>query len=139
MSQQLRTGKAHLLIVDDDDTLRELLYDLFSEKYSCVAVETAEEALKLIGSQPFDVIITDIMMPGMSGTDLVGFFRKYQPQAAVIVISGGDDQVNEESLRLKGVFKYLQKPFSIQEIEETVARAAQVTPALEAFKRGEKR
>jgi CheY-like chemotaxis protein len=112
-----------LLIVDDDDTLRELLYDLFSEKYSCAAVGTAEEALTRIGSQPFDVIITDIMMPGMSGTDLLGFIRKYQPQAAVIVISGGDEQVDEEKLRLRGVFKYLRKPFSRQEIEGNVARA----------------
>jgi DNA-binding NtrC family response regulator len=124
VGEQSRAAQARLLIVEDDNVLRDALADLFSENYSCAVVGTAEEAINLFGSQPFAVIITDIMMPGMSGTDLVGFIRKYQPGAAVIIITGGSDQASADKLRARGVFRYIRKPFSLQEIEEAVYQAS---------------
>lgn len=114
---------ASLLIVDDDETLREALVDLFSEEHLCHSVGTAEDALKQIQAHDYDLIITDISMPGMSGEDLLGFIRSYHPRTPVIFISGSSDRVCAERLIRKGAFGYLTKPFRFEEIEEKVAQA----------------
>ena len=54
-----------VLIVEDDPTLRELLFELFSEQYRCSAAKSAEEALSRLGSESFDVVLTDISMSGI--------------------------------------------------------------------------
>ncbi|MDT7603418.1 MAG: two-component system, response regulator, stage 0 sporulation protein [Acidobacteriota bacterium] len=114
---------ASILIVDDDEVIRTTLLDLFSERYLCHTAGTAEGALKLFEAQNYDVIITDISMPGMSGEDLLGFAKKYQPRTRVIFISGLDDRQNAERLLVKGAVGYLSKPFRLEEIEEKVTRA----------------
>jgi DNA-binding NtrC family response regulator len=114
---------ASILIVDDDEPLREALVDLFSEEHLCHSAGTAEEALTQIHSHEYDLIITDISMPGMSGEDLLGFIKSYYPRIPVIFISGAADMEDAQRLIRKGAFGYLTKPFRLEEIEEKVARA----------------
>ena len=114
---------ASLLIVDDDETLGDALVDLFSEEHLCHSAGTAEEALTQIQVHEYDLIITDISMPGMSGEDLLGFIKCYRPRTPVIFISGSSDTVCAERLVRKGAFGYFSKPFRFEEIEERVARA----------------
>jgi DNA-binding NtrC family response regulator len=114
---------ASLLIVDDDVTLRDVLVDLFSEEHLCHSAGTVEEALKQIQVYDYDLIISDIAMPGLSGEDLLGFIKNYRPRTPVLFISGASDAVCAERLIRKGAFDYLSKPFRFEEIEEKVARA----------------
>ena len=114
-----------LLIVDDDETIVTNLLDLFSEGHVCHTAGTAEEALKKLEALEYDVIITDIAMPGMSGEDLLGFIKCYHPRTPVLFISGFMDRQRAEGLRVKGAFDYLLKPFRLEEIEEKVARAVE--------------
>lgn len=116
---------ASLLLVDDDETIVANLLDLFSEEHSCDAAGTAEEALKKLEARDFDVVITDIAMPGMSGEDLLGFIKSYRPRTPVIFISGSMDRQRAEGLLVKGAFNYLMKPFRLEEIEDKVARAVE--------------
>src|SRR5688572_11406673 len=89
---------AALLIVGDDDTIWDALCDLFSEEHTCHAAGTAERALECLESQPYDVVVTDRSMPGMSGSQLLELIRRQCPDTPVIVISGSDDDAYARSL-----------------------------------------
>jgi DNA-binding NtrC family response regulator len=114
---------ASLLIVDDNEQFAEVLVDLFSGEHLCQSVGTAEDALKQIKARDYDVIITAMAMPGLSGEDLLGLIRIYHPRTPVIFISGASDSVDADRLMRKGAFDYLTKPFRFDELKERVARA----------------
>jgi CheY-like chemotaxis protein len=112
-----------ILIVEDDSILRELLFELFSEEHTCSTVEIAEDALARLDSERFDVVLTDISMPGMSGLELLGHIRQRWPEMPVIVISGIRDKEYAEGLVRMGAFDYLVKPFELLDVKESVDRA----------------
>jgi CheY-like chemotaxis protein len=114
---------ANLLIVDDDEAILVTLFELLSGEHSCHAAASAEEALKRLASQAYDLIITDLSMPGLSGEDLLGFAKVYAPRTPVIFISGSADPAGSERLLVKGGVDYLPKPFRLEEVEASVARA----------------
>ena len=111
---------ASLLIVDDDETILGVLSELFSDGHLCHTAPTAEEALKRLRAQDYDVVITDVSMPGMSGEDLLGFIKVYRPKTPVLVISGLAGKQHAERLITRGAFGYLLKPFHLEEIAERV-------------------
>src|SRR4051812_8538793 len=103
-----------------------MLLDVLSELFSGMDVHSAasaEEALDRLSRGEYDVVVTDISMPGMSGEALLGFAKTHSPGTPVIFISGAIDRERAERLRVKGAFDYLQKPFQLPEIYEKVARA----------------
>lgn len=114
---------AAILIVDDDDAVRDVLYDLFSEEHLCHAAATAEQALAYLGEQTYDAVLTDISMPGLSGLELLSHLRQEQPDTPVIVISGIGDREHAEGLTRLGAFDFILKPFSLETLEASVARA----------------
>ena len=112
-----------VLVVDDDPIIRENLCDLFAGEYFCQSAATAEEALTMMNSERFDVVVTDISMPGMSGVELFGQIRQRQPDTPVIVLSGIGDQAYRTGLLSLGAYAYHFKPYKREEIEATVASA----------------
>ena len=114
---------AAILIVDDEDVVRDVLYDLFSEEHMCHAAATAEQALAYLGEQTYDAVITDISMPGLSGLELLGHLRREQPDTPVIVVSGIGDREHAQGLMRLGAFDFILKPFSLEALEGSVARA----------------
>ena len=114
---------AAILIVDDDDSVRDVLYDLFSEEHLCHAAATAEQALVFLREQTYDVVLTDISMPGLSGLELLGHLRQEQPETPVIVVSGIGDRTHAEGLTRLGAYDYILKPFRLEVVETSVARA----------------
>ena len=114
---------ASILVVDDDAAIRDTLYDLFAARYLCRTAETAEKALSLLQSDIYDVVLTDISMPGLSGLELLGHVLQAYPGTPVIVISGISDQEHAQGLINLGAFAYLLKPFSLEVVEDNVARA----------------
>ena len=114
---------ATLLIVDDDEMIREALQELFEGEHLCHMAGTAEAALELLAAHSYDVVVTDISMPGMSGEDLLRFVRIYQPRTPVIFISGSIERQQAEGLKIKGAFGYLSKPFSLEDVEASVTQA----------------
>ncbi|HKS26765.1 MAG TPA: response regulator [Pyrinomonadaceae bacterium] len=115
---------ANILIADDEDYIRKILCDLLSGKHSCDLVATAEQALTCLAGGSYDVIITDISMPGLSGLELLGHIRQTHPNTPVIVVSGISDEAYATGLIKMGAFHYLMKPFSLSEVEEVTRRAA---------------
>ena len=106
-----------VLVVDDDEAIRDTLYDLLSEEYVCQTAETAEQALARLAVNPYDVVLTDISMPGLSGLELLGHVLQKYPHTPVIVISGIGDQAHAQGLIKIGAFDYLLKPFRLEAVE----------------------
>lgn len=114
---------ADILVVDDDDVIRDTLCELLSEAHSCQTADTAEDALAKLEARTFDVVLTDISMPGLSGMELLRRVLQLYPGTAVIMISGISDQEQAQSLITQGAFDYLLKPFRLEVVEESVKRA----------------
>ena len=114
---------AALLIVDDEAAVRDLLYEVFSGVHLCHTAATAEQALAYLESESYDVALVDISLPGMSGLELLTQVRLLHPGTSVIVITGIDYQEHMGDLIRLGAFDYLIKPFSLGDIEESVACA----------------
>ncbi len=114
---------ADILVVDDDDVIRETLQELLSADYSCQTADTAEEALAKLEAQRFDVVLTDISMPGLNGMELLKRVVEKYPGTPVIIISGHSDQDHAQGLIRRGAFDYLLKPFRLEVVESSVKRA----------------
>ncbi|MGI9068632.1 MAG: response regulator [Pyrinomonadaceae bacterium] len=112
-----------VLIVDDDEAIRDNLFELLSETYICQTAETAEQALARLETDTYDVVLTDISMPGLSGLELLGHVRQKFPNTPVIIISGISDQEHAQGLIKLGAFDFLLKPFSLEVVEKSVTRA----------------
>jgi two-component system, NtrC family, response regulator PilR len=114
---------ARILVVDDDEVIRDTLCELLSQDHSCEVADTAETALAKLEAEAFDVVLTDISMPGLSGMELLNRVLELYPGTPVIVISGLSDQDQAHSLIEQGAFDYLLKPFRLEVVEERVRRA----------------
>lgn len=127
---------AQILIVDDDETIRDTLYELISENYICQTAETAEMALARLEADVYDVVLTDISMPGLSGLELLGHVLQKYPKTPVIIISGISDQEHAQGLIKLGAFDYLLKPFRLEAVEKSVKRAVEYRRKVNAESEG---
>ena len=113
---------ATLLLIDDDALIRDMLYELLSPSHECHTADRAEQALEYLEIESYDVVVTDIAMPGLSGIDILQRIRERHPSTPVIVISGKAGAY-ENALIEMGAFAYLAKPFELDEVVDTVNRA----------------
>jgi putative nucleotidyltransferase with HDIG domain len=115
--------RARVLIADDEREIREVLCELLSPAYDCTAVSSAEEALAHLRERAFDLVISDIMMNGMSGLELIPHVSRLMPDSVVIMISGVQTVESAIEALRAGAFDYIMKPFDIQHAEAAVRRA----------------
>jgi CheY-like chemotaxis protein len=112
-----------LLIVDDEETLTYSLYQTFikaTEIYEVVTAASGDEAAEKLAQQRFDLVLTDIKMPGMDGLELLMQIKAKYPGTKVIVMTAfGSMEKKEESLA-KGADFYIEKDFDIQDIRQLV-------------------
>jgi response regulator RpfG family c-di-GMP phosphodiesterase len=105
-------------VVDDDIPTLEFLVEAFAA-HGCLPSQASntEQALALLSSQPFNLVVADIMLPGLSGLDLLRVVRGTRPETPVVLITGLPS-VNSAVFGLRhGAYDYLSKPFSISEIQ----------------------
>ena len=113
------TGQGVVLLVEDEAPVRRFAARALENKgYSVLQAENAEEALALLQKHigPIDLVITDVVMPGMDGPTLVAQARKSRPDVRVIFISGYAEEVFAHSLDPTTKFTFLPKPFSLKEL-----------------------
>src|SRR5262245_23495209 len=115
--------KATILIIDDDEFVRGLLFDLLAETYECHPVGSAEDALKDLSRKSFDLVISDIDMGGMSGLELVPHVHSVSPDTVVLMISGHHEIETAIEAMRAGAFDYICKPLDILHVEAAVERA----------------
>ncbi len=113
-----------ILVVDDEPYISELLSRwLTVEGYSCMTANSGETALEKIKTEPFDLVISDIMMPGMSGIELLTTIRTSHPDLAVIMVTAVDDRKTAIMTLEIGAYGYVIKPFDRNEILINVVNA----------------
>ena len=116
--------KKRILFVEDNPILLELYAMMLQseqERWEVVTAEDGARALELLQQAPFDVVISDMRMPGIDGTELMARVRELFPRASRIVISGLDDQ--EEVARcLNSTHQFLAKPFDAKGLKATLTR-----------------
>ena len=115
-------GKIH--IIDDEPIIHEVLGDLLtSEGYAVVNSANGEEALERHSSQTFDLILLDLLMPGMDGIEVLKLLKKRDPRSVIIIITAYASVESAISAMKIGAFDYVQKPFKHDELLLTVQRA----------------
>jgi response regulator RpfG family c-di-GMP phosphodiesterase len=121
-----------ILIVDDERMVRELVSMCFETQYSCTTAASAEEATELLESKAFNLVLTDIRMPGATGLDLCNLIKKMYPQTVVVLMSGMTDIQYAIGAMRHGAFDYIVKPFNVELVTLTVNRALQHQELIEA-------
>ena len=113
-----------ILIVDDDQDTRDALMALLGDEHNCVATGSTEEAIRLLAARPFDLLLTDMQMPGhASGLELCRLAHKLCPDTVVIVLSGMSDiRYQIEALR-QGTLYYIEKPVDLEKLSTLVESA----------------
>jgi len=112
-----------LLVVDDDYSIRTILQDLFNKNgFEAKSVGSAKSAIEDLKTNKYDLVITDLMMTGMNGIELMEFVKKSDPDIGFLIITAyGTIKTAVEALH-KGAFDFITKPFSLSHIESRVRR-----------------
>jgi DNA-binding NtrC family response regulator len=107
-----------ILIIEDDEEMRFLLKDFLSEEgYEADSAHNGSEALLKLAKEPFDLVITDIRMPGLTGFDILSAIKKLELGMPVIVITAfGGDEVYRRSMA-READGYLEKPIHFQKLK----------------------
>ena len=112
-----------MLLIDDDEWIRDSL-SIFFENEGChlEALETAEEGLKALKKQPYDIIIVDYRLPGMDGLDFLRRIKNSCSNAIKIMVTAyGNEEIISEAQRL-GIQEVIEKPFTTKTIEASLTK-----------------
>ncbi len=116
--------KETIHIIDDEKIIHEVLEDLLvSEGYQCTLSSNGQEALKKHETESFDLVLLDLLMPGMNGIEVLQKIKKIDPNAVVIIITAYASVESAITAMKKGAFDYIQKPFQHDELLITLKRA----------------
>src|SRR5687768_9890906 len=113
-----------ILIVDDEEVLRDVLdVVLRREGFDVISASSGEEALNLLDTEEVDLMILDIMLPGISGIDTLRSVRISSPDLPVIIITAFSSIDGAIEAMKHGAFHYIPKPFKNEEVVLTVNKA----------------
>ena len=115
--------KSRILIVDDEPDITEILSDLLGNHHECTTANSAETALELLAANEFQLVVSDITMPGMSGLEMLPRAKSISPNTVVVMISGMQTVESAIGALRLGGFDYLMKPFDLRQVEAVVKRA----------------
>jgi DNA-binding NtrC family response regulator len=125
-----------VLIVDDHRQARESMADILRQAaYRAECVASAAEALKTLDTESFDVVITDLQMPGMSGLELIHHLERRPHGAQVLMVTAHATVASAVDAMRHGAFDYIEKPFDADQLEELVAKALEHGKALDHSRR----
>jgi response regulator RpfG family c-di-GMP phosphodiesterase len=121
---EIITSRGSVLVVDDDPGIRSLIKDKLSrDGFACCNCSNGAEALDALDRESFDIIISDLQMPGISGLELLRVAHERHARSAFLMITGLDDiRVGIDAMK-SGADDYLVKPFRLDEISACVERA----------------
>lgn len=114
------TSELNVLVVEDDEALRESFQQLLSYLFAEVdAAVDGQDALDQLAAKNYDIVLTDLRMPRMSGFQLLQEIRQQSPQQPIVVISAHEDEVLRRELAVYKVH-YLSKPVILEELLRVV-------------------
>ena len=122
---RLNRGVGHVLVVDDEEPIRDLLHRQLSLwGYHVKTVPSAIEALKSMRDEPAAIVLIDLRMPGDDGLWLTERITEQWPKTAVVIVTAADDIDVIESTRHLGIVGYVKKPFERETLRLVLERAA---------------
>lgn len=122
---QVSEADRRILIVDDEEAVRQMFSDFLSETYECTTAASCDEALEHLAVDSYAVVISDMTMPGRNGVELLRQIVMRYPDTLVIMVSGVDrPQRIRDAMRL-GAFDYLIKPCELDVLGFAIERALQ--------------
>jgi CheY-like chemotaxis protein len=119
----LPTGNEHILFIDDEETLIDLGESMLKKLGYRVETRTRpNEALEIFGAAPdrFDLVISDMTMPGMTGDILAAELMKIRSDIPVIICTGYSERIDEQKAGDLGIKGFIMKPFTIRGLSKTV-------------------
>lgn len=119
-----KPSKGRVLVVDDDPGIPMMLCQKLScEGFDCESCSSGQESLALLRARSFDIVISDLQMPGMTGMELLDMVHKEFPRAAFLMVTGVDDvRVGVQAMKQGGA-DYVVKPFQLEAMVASVERA----------------
>ena len=128
----LEESERRILVVDDEESVRNLFASFLSDNYTCATAASAEEALARLAQEEFALVISDVMMPGRNGVELLRDIVARYPNTVVVMCSGVDrTQRVLDAVRL-GAYDYLVKPCDLDVLAMTIERALERRSLLRA-------
>ncbi len=116
--------RGRVLIVDDEDSVRTLLSRFLSSVgYDTAVADTADQACNSLKNADFEVVVSDIQMPGRNGLSLLSEIQRSHPQVAVVMLTGVQDVSTAVEAMKAGAHDYVLKPFELRRVADSVARA----------------
>jgi excisionase family DNA binding protein len=123
-AEAARPGPRRILVVDDEASIRDLLTrTLALAEYEVEAAADGQSAVERLRSSAFDLLMTDLRMPGMDGLTLIREARRLRPSMAVVIITGFSSESSAIEAVNLGVTGYLTKPFRVSKVLSVAARA----------------
>ena len=115
---------ATILVVDDEEYLRNALCDILSvEGYNLIPAENGDTAIKLFNNTNFDLVLMDLMMPGIDGFEAIKIMRSIRPDTKIIIISGSSHAINNTSIQESDIQGVIFKPFDIEDLMAKINKA----------------
>lgn len=116
-------SRARILIIDDEKHIRTILREVLGDYYECHTAASAEEGLETLRASGFSIVISDVMMSGISGLEMVPQILTLAPDTVVIMMSGAHTIETAIDAMRVGAFDYITKPFDLRHVEAAVRRA----------------
>lgn len=116
---------SRILIVDDDEGTREALEEILEDDYEVACVADGRIALDIINQEEFDLVLLDLIMPGMDGIETLKRIKAYDKQIDVIMVSATDRAREATAAITSGAYDYITKPFDADAILTGIERALQ--------------
>jgi two-component system response regulator AtoC len=117
--------RPRVLVADDKENLRKLLARILADGFEVDVAEDGARALSLVATRPYDVVVTDIRMPGADGFELLAAVKARSPDTEVVMMTGYATVADAVRSMKQGAFDYLEKPFDPDAALGVVARAAE--------------
>jgi excisionase family DNA binding protein len=128
LSSKSRTPRGEILVVDDDSRIREVIKDFVAlQGYKAVTVGSGTDAIKQVGKKHFDLIFLDLVLPDLSGVEVMQQIKEKDRKAVIIIITGyGDDPIAMEAMS-HGPLLLIRKPLKIADIMEVLDMTMKVS------------
>lgn len=119
-------SRLRFLIVDDEQSIRRLCMTVGQGLgFLCFEAETAEAALEMVDTAPPDIVVTDLKLPSLSGSDLLCKVKEQLPRAEIAIMTGhGSIESAVEAMR-QGAYDYIEKPFRVERLRQLLQRMAE--------------
>ncbi|HSD19541.1 MAG TPA: response regulator, partial [Anaeromyxobacter sp.] len=116
--------RVRVLVADDKENMRKLFVKILADGYDLETAQDGASALALVATRAYDVVVTDIRMPGADGFELLAAVKARAPTTEVVMMTGYATVADAVRAMKQGAFDYLEKPFDPDAAAAVVARAA---------------